>query len=256
MSIKLLTTLFVLGGVNLYAGFGLADIPLLPRDSDAGVESKVISIDDLPVEKDAQEIYEQYLDGVAVEDRLKGDINCDGKEDIIAWREFATDKRGSYYQLIVVGGDGNLLWEGPTDKNINNHLIFGSWDVGISFPQVLADIDEDCGPELLAPVASSEFEPQYFKRLKWQKNLFVAQKDAILMRSKNNSKRYIWVEKYNGSGLNQGWVANLYPTKCINEAKADIVEMDKHGNATFKKVILEFDSKGARVKKVLSVEKK
>ncbi len=256
---KFLMNFSVITVVTANAGLGFANLPFgqardVPdKSTPLGVDvvTETVSIDDLPVAKDAQKEYEPYLDGIALENRLKGDIDGDGKDDIVAWKEFAHDGRGSYYQLIIIGSDGTLLWKGPKDKNINNRMVFGDWDTGISMPQVLADIDGDCQVELLAPVASSEMSPQYFKRLKWDKNMMVALQDAILMRSKRDSKDYIWVKNYKGNGLNTGWVMNLYPAKVANEAKADIVYMDRYGNATFNKVLIKFNSKGATIKRVI-----
>ncbi len=136
------------------------------------------------------------------------------------------------------------MWNGPKDRNINNRAVFGDWDVGISMPQALVDIDGDCKVELLAPVASSALSPQYFKILKWDDSMMAAQKDRILMRSKSSSKRYLWVESYKGNGLNTGWIMNMYPADYVNEVKADFVYMGRYGNATFKKALLKFDSKG------------
>ena len=255
---RVIFTITIASTLFSYARFDYINVPFFKEHSKLdslplGVDmvTQNVNIDDLPIAKDAQKEYEPYLGDIPLENRLKVDINCDGKKEIIVWKKFAHDNRGNYYQLMIFDFGGTLLWEGPKEKNINNRLIFGDWDIGTSFPQVLADVDGDCQLELLAPIASSELSPQYFKRLKWDKDMMVALEDAILMHSKSNSKEYIWVENYKGNGLNTGWVMNLYPTKHINEAEADTVYMDRYGNATFNKVLLEFNPKGASVKRVI-----
>ena len=262
--ISISTTIFLNAGLNYeYSPFvsgasatqedtNNANDTSLPLAVDTN--TKILSVDDLPVDKDAQNEYEPYLDGIALENRLKGDIDGDGKDDTVAWEEFANDDMGHYYQLLVIGSDGTLIWKGPKDKNIDNNTVFGSWDIGVSLPQALVDIDGDCKAEILAPAPTSDVSPQYFRILKYDSGMMVALKPKILMVSNSNNKKFVWIKDYKGNALNTGWIMNLYPTNSIHMAKADIVYMDKQGNATFKKALLEFNPHGATVKKWLKAD--
>ena len=251
-----ISTIFLYSGLNYeYAPF----IPGAVVDKNSNgdyapavdIVTKRVSVNELPVDPNGQKNYELYLSGVALENRLKGDIDGDGKVDIVAWKEFASDNIGTYYQLIVVSSDGTLIWKGPKDKNINNNTVFGSWNIGVSIPQALVDIDGDCKAEILVPAPISDVSPQYYRILKYDSDMIVALKPKILIASMSNKKRFVWIKKYKGNGLNIGWVMNLYPNDSIHTAKADIVYMDRYGNATFKKAILKFYPNGASVVKWL-----
>ena len=128
---------------------------LSEEDGGIGAAEKVVSV---PAQGNSR--YSGHIDG-----SLQGDIDQDGKEETIAWKKFAAVELGDYYQLLVLDDDGSLLWEGPKEKDEGNPYIFSALDIGVSFPELLADIDNDGYIELLAPELQSDARPVYYRKL-------------------------------------------------------------------------------------------
>jgi len=191
--------------------------------------------------------YSPYLDGIPLENRLIGDVDGDCKPDIVTWEEFAEDSKGSYYQLSVYGKYGTLKWQGPKERNPKNQLIFGSWDIGTSMPQVLIDLNGDCKNELIAQMPSNDISPQYFKIISWDKGCMAANEPKILMT--NDLKHFKWIKSYPKNRIDGTWVMNLYPTNKAQVVKADVISMDKRGNAKMGQVLLKFNKNSVVVQK-------
>ena len=130
---------------------------------------------------------------------LYADLNRDGINEKITWRKFASTELGDYYQLLVLNKKGKVIWSGPKTKDETNPFFIASLHMGVSIPELIADIDQDNHLELLIPTPASDLSPLYYNRLKWKQGKFVAMKSAVLQYNQKNKKLPLqWVSRYHG----------------------------------------------------------
>ncbi len=182
-----------------------------------------------------------------VDGKLSGDIDQDGKEETVAWKKFATVELGDYYQLLLLDDDGSLLWKGPKEKDEGNPYIFSALDIGVSLPELLADIDDDGYVELVTPELQSDVRPVYFRKLRWRGTYFEPLLSNALMRSSPGSNRFVWQKTSESYGT---WISRLAPYD-DDLAKADVTELNKDGSMRMGVALLRFDREGATVSKWL-----
>ena len=180
---------------------------------------------------------------------LKGDIDGDGRNEIITWNKFATSDLGDFYQLKIYDNNGQLLWQGPKVEDTENPYIFGRWDFGESMPEALIDIDNDGQAELLAPSPTSDVSPIYYRIFSWNGRRLVNRRPAVLMRSKKDLNHFIWVNPYPGDGTQGSWVSSLEQGNSAQDAIATVTQMQANGNSQEGKARLFFNSYGAKVLK-------
>jgi len=185
-------------------------------------------------------------------EKLSADIDHDGKTETIAWKKFSTTELGDFYQLLVFDDDGSLLWKGPEEADDTDPLVFYALDIGVSLPQVLVDFDRDGDIELLAPMAQSDVSPTYYRKLRWRGDHFEPLLQSALMLELGSSSRFVWKQ---AMGVGGTWVSKLSRTK-RGEVLAEITQMRDYGGVDMGEVSIVFDTKGARVKRVLRPPKK
>jgi len=183
------------------------------------------------------------------EGELAADIDHDGKLEMVQWNKFATTEAGNYYQLRVIGDNGEIIWEGPRDKNGENPFVPAVLDFGISIPELLADYDLDGNMELLMPELQSDISPTIYRRLRWNGNGFVLLRPAFLMATNKNMESFtwekspktngIWVSLFNGDGVQRS----------SGNIEVDIMMYDGGTNAKQAKALIKFDRTGAYVVK-------
>ena len=179
--------------------------------------------------------------------RLYGDIDGDDKNDIVVWKKSQSSEYGDFYRIYIYNTDGNLLWKSPSSNDADKPYTFGAWDFGISLPEVLIDIDLDKEAELLVPAPISDVSPQYYRILKWNGHTMAEEHPSVLMLSKDDKNRFIWVNPFPGDGTKGVWVAKLYPFgDSIHKATADIFYING-SSVVVGKALLQFDRYGAKI---------
>ena len=111
---------------------------------------------------------------------LAANLDSDKELEKVAWKSFATTDAGIYYQIFVYDDDGSLLWKGPRTRNEESPYLVASLDYGVSFPELLMDIDGDGRMELLIPALQSDVSTTWYHRLKWVDRSFQPMKSAVL----------------------------------------------------------------------------
>ena len=182
--------------------------------------------------------YTGHIDG-----KLQSDIDRDGKKETIAWKKFASVDLGDYYQLLVIDDDGSLLWEGPKEKDEGNPYIFSALDIGVSPPELLADIDNDGYMELLAPELQSDVRPVYYRKLRWRGTYFEPLLSNALMLSSRGSNRFVWKTISKSYGT---WISKLAPYG-NGLVKANVMAYNKDGSVSVGTALIKFDRQGAVV---------
>ena len=130
---------------------------------------------------------------------LYADLNKDGITEKITWKKFATTELGDYYQLLVLNKKGKVIWSGPKTKDESSPFFVASLHIGVSIPELIADIDKDKHLELLIPTLASDVSPLYYNRLKWKNGKFIAMKRAVLQYNSKSKKLPLhWVSHYHG----------------------------------------------------------
>jgi len=178
--------------------------------------------------------------------RLLGDIDGDGVEDVLVWRKSVSKEIGDFYQLSIYRKDGRLLWQSPVSMNSDDPYAFGSWDFGESLPEVLADIDGDGQAELLAPAPTSDVSPVYYRIFGWNGHRLIPRRPAVLMCSRRERDRFVWVNPYPGDGTEGCWVSSLHPVDSSREAVAELTSLSPQG-AKMGKARVRFDPYGAQI---------
>jgi hypothetical protein len=107
---------------------------------------------------------------------------------------------GSFFQLVVLDDQGKTIWRGPKKLDTDNPLMFGSWDFGATFPEIVGDIDGDGQTELVAPVPRSDVSPSWFRVLRWTGTEFKPVRSMPLLEEPPGSNQYPWrkTERYMG----------------------------------------------------------
>ncbi len=178
-----------------------------------------------------------------IDGKLQGDIDQDGKMEMVTWAKFASVDLGDYYQLLLLDDDGSLLWKGPREKDEGNPYIFSSLGIGVSLPQMLADIDDDGYVELLAPELQSDVRPIYYRKLRWRGTYFEPLLSNALMRSSPGSNRFVWQSTSKSHGT---WISKLAPYG-DDLTKANVMEYNKDGSVKTGVALIKFDRQGAVV---------
>lgn len=154
---------------------------------------------------------------------LSADLNGDGVPEQISRRKLGADSQiGTFYQLLAKDAQGTVLWKSPEVHDTEHPLAFGEWDLGISMPQLAADVDRDGKVELLVPAPQSDVSPTTFRLFRWNGSAFVplqskaltgkAQKGAVFRWTDNPALSSYWVEKWMGVSAEGGWVVKLVAT--------------------------------------------
>ncbi len=180
--------------------------------------------------------------------QLLGDIDGDGKKELVVWKKFAKQDIGKFYQIYIYQKSGRLLWNTPATTDAKNLYAFGSWKFGDSLPEVLVDIDQDNQTELLAPLASSTTSPVYYRIFGWNGHRLVARHQEVLMCSTKVPNRFIWVNPFPNNGNNRCWVSSMSPGKNSDEVVANIMALNSN-KEEIGKAVLKFDAYGAKVKR-------
>jgi len=179
--------------------------------------------------------------------RLYGDVDGDGNDEILVWQKVATKEVGDFYRLSIYRPDGTLLWHSPPSESIDDPYAFGSWDFGESLPEVLIDIDGDGQAELLAPAPASDVSPVFYRIFGYNGRALVARRPGVLLRSRRNPQRFIWVNPVPKDRPVQTWVSRLEPGGSPMEAIAQVVRSDGGESIQMGKVRLRFDRYGAQI---------
>jgi len=186
------------------------------------------------------------LEMIPLKNRLRGDIDGDGLSETIAWKRFATTDLGDFYQLYVFDDDGGLLWKGPAQADSKNRYIFGDWDFGESLPEALLDLDGDRQAELLAPSPQSDISPVFYRIFGWNGKRFVERRPGVLMQSKDDPSRFVWVNPYPKEGDRGVWISRIIPQNSIYNAKVEVIEA-KSGSYRMGRAIVRFVPWGAHI---------
>lgn len=111
---------------------------------------------------------------------LTANLDYDPGLEKVVWKPFYNTDAGTYYRLFVYDDDGSLLWKGPRTRNEDSPYFVASLDYGVSFPQLLMDIDDDGRAELLIPALQSDVSTTWYHRLKWVGRTFKPMRNAVL----------------------------------------------------------------------------
>ncbi|WP_296824179.1 SH3 domain-containing protein [Sulfurovum sp.] len=193
---------------------------------------------EVPPPKHKKSRYKGHIDG-----KLYGDIDNDGKLEIIAWKKFASVDLGDYYQLLVIDDDGSLLWKGPKEKDESNPYVFSYLDTGLSLPVLLADIDNDGYMELLALEPQSDVRPTYYRKLRWRGTYFEPLLSNALILSSTDSNRFVWKTTSKSYAT---WISKLAPYR-DSLVKADVTQYNKDESVRMGVALIKFDREGAIV---------
>ncbi len=180
--------------------------------------------------------------------RLYGDIDGDGKDEVVVWKKSHTFECGDFYRVSIYRKDGSLLWKSPKSSDVEDDYTFGEWYYGVSLPEVLIDFNGDGHADLLSPSPLSDISPQYYRIFTWNGKDMVMCRPAVLMLSQSDSNRFIWVNPYPENREVYIWVSQLQPVK--NSSTEAIAEVSKVKNATsveIGKALLHFYPFGAKV---------
>lgn len=152
---------------------------------------------------------------------LRVDLNGDGKAETITRRRLGGDSElGSYHQIIVSDAGGGVLWKSSEVQDATDPLAFGSWDFGVSLPELAGDIDQDGKVELLAPAPQSDVSPTFHRVLRWTGDAFKpvfsralsgsGRRGATFGWTKDPKPQDFWVLHWLGASAEGGWVVQLY----------------------------------------------
>ncbi len=180
--------------------------------------------------------------------QLWGDIDGDGKKEVLIWKKFTTQTIGDFYRIYIYQKSGRLLWQSSATTDVENPYAFGSWDFGVSLPEVLVDIDQDHQTELLVPAPTSDVSPVYYRIFGWNGHRLVARHPEVLMCSKKFANRFIWVNPFPSNDNKGCWVSSMRQTDLSDEVIANIVVQNSN-KEQMGKALLKFDPSGAKVKK-------
>jgi hypothetical protein len=179
----------------------------------------------------------------ALHPSFTGDIDGDGQEEIVALRRFARRELGDFYQLLVLAEDGTILWEGPRIADSDDDLIFGSWDFGVSLPEILLDVDGDGRPELLASAPQSDVSPVYYRILHWSHGRFVPRRPQALLLT--GADRLEWSQPQGAEGT---WVSRFIERIGFRRARVELTRF-VDGETRMGEAILQMDRRGATVER-------
>ncbi len=184
--------------------------------------------------------------GSLVAGELVADLDSDNRLETLTWKKFATTAWGDYYQLQVIDDDGRLLWSGPKDKNDANPYIPCSGHTGVSFPEILYDIDSDGYVELLAPEPQSDVSPTYFRKLRWKGRRFEKLPSSALMLK--DTKNFVWQASQDIYGT---WISHFYSNYHDGLIKVDVVTYTRDETYKSALALIRFVGDGAVIERWL-----
>jgi len=180
---------------------------------------------------------------------LFADLNGDGKDETISWHQFMEkDELGSFYQLKVTDASGTLLWQGPKVMDVENPMVFGAFDFGYSFPQLVADIDGDGAVELVAPEPQGDVSPTWFIVLRWTGERFVPVRSAPLLESPRGSGLFPWSKEEPAQGT---WISEFKKANPDGTYVVDVFEYIPEVTPRMGEAVVSRTAKGYKVKKWL-----
>lgn len=178
---------------------------------------------------------------------LFGDLNGDGKKETVSWHQFVEkEELGTFYQLRVTDDDGQLLWSGPKVMDAENPMVFGDFEFGSSFPDLVADIDGDGAVELIAPEPQGDVSPTWFIVLRWKGGRFVPVRSAPLLESPRGSGLFPWSKEEPAQGT---WISRFKKANPDGTFLVDIFQYMAEATPRSGEAIVSITPKGYRVKK-------
>ncbi|MCX7018878.1 MAG: VCBS repeat-containing protein [bacterium] len=156
---------------------------------------------------------------------FSADLNGDGQTETVKAAKFGKQEIGDFYGLSVYDASDKLIWKGPRTLDTQDPLIFGSWDFGVSLPEVVADIDGDGAVELVAPAPVSDVSPVTFRVLRWQDDAFKPVFVKRLMEKPAGSGLYPWAKP--GEDYYGRWVSKFLGAEDNQKFKVKITEYQK-----------------------------
>ncbi len=172
------------------------------------------------------------------------DLNGDGLKERITWQIF-NDKESNHYQILVFNSKNKIIWRGPKIDDRSSPFYIG-YDVGVSTPELIADIDSDGYPEMLIPTPASDITPLTFNRLKWKNSKFIPMKSAILQYNPYSKDIPLkWIYKY--PGIYSYW-AMSFKREHNNKIKVSLTGLYPNGS-DYAEVYIHFVKGGAIIDK-------
>ena len=179
---------------------------------------------------------------------FSGDLDGDGRTDTVRLVAMDSTDSNRYFSLEVIGGGGDLLWSGPTEKSLENAYVFFTSHFGSSLPQLLTDYDGDGYSELLAPEPQSDVSPTFYRRLKWKDGAFRPLSSSALMRGGETGDALSWVEGDVSYGT---WVSRFVRMTADGLAEAGITQYTEAGVWKGGIALLRFTPTGAMIEEWL-----
>lgn len=128
----------------------------------------------------------------------------EGEVDNLALRPYRVTEDEFFATLVVLRPDGSVRWESSQVAEASEPMAVGSWNYGVSLPELGGDIDGDKVVELIIPAPVSDVRPVEFKVLRWLEGGFRPAYTRALLLGKDGHLR--WTTPKEG---NQTWVSRF-----------------------------------------------
>lgn len=188
-------------------------------------------------------------DGSHLRDRAKSRYLCDldgnGRIEEVLVVSAGAKEEGRFFSLAVLDENGGLIWSGPSELNPDNPMVFGEWDFGISWPQVIGDIDGDSVVELVANAPISDVSPMPFRVLRWENKAFKLARKAVLLEDPPGSGRFPWS---NSEEPNGSWVSKFQAIESNGDISVEVTHYKGGADAGTSRVLLRADASGFTAK--------
>ena len=169
--------------------------------------------------------------------------------------EDVPDLFGGGARIRVLSGAGDTLWLGPVGdvydvRGPANPLAFYCHHSGVSWPELVGNLDGGGQVEILAPVGQSDASVSAFNRIRWTGKAFEPVfAGRSLVETPKGSGNYAFAP-YEGDSLGVRWVMSFAKWRGQGLAEADIYEYLEKGGGTellVGKAVLRFTPGGAQL---------
>ncbi|EHJ47339.1 SH3 type 3 domain protein [Solidesulfovibrio carbinoliphilus subsp. oakridgensis] len=186
--------------------------------------------------------------------RFEADLGGGAGRGVVALED-VPDLFGGGARIRVLSASGDTLWLGPVGdvydvRGPANPLYFYCHHSGVSWPELVGNLDGGAQVEILAPIGQSDVSVSAFNRLRWNGKAFEPVfAGRSLVESPKGSGRFVF-ERYEGNSLGVRWVMAFVKWRGPGEAEAAIDEYVQKGDGTellVGKAVLRFTPEGARL---------
>ena len=186
--------------------------------------------------------------------RFEADLGGGGGRGLVVLED-VPDLFGGGARIRVLSASGDTLWLGPVAdvydvRGPATPLFFYCHHSGVSWPELVGNLDGGAQVEILAPIGQSDVSVSAFNRIRWNGKAFEPVFAGLSLVESPKGSGFFAFQRYAGNSLGVRWVMSFVKWRGRGLAEAEVDEyVEKEGGTELLlgKAVLRFTPGGAQL---------